>query len=686
MPGLRFANASTAYASSGTAAISGAGIVVAVIDTGVDVNHPEFAGRIAAGGRMFGSPGDPNAIVDNDGHGTHVAGIIGAAKDGKGMHGVAWGASLLPIGVGGQLGDADFAAIFSLAGDKGARVLNNSWGMDIDITQFRTADELYAFMPSTTNALRQVVNGNAVVVFAAGNDSAANPQFWARLPEKFAELRGGWLAVVAVDSTGKLASYSNACGTTETAQWCLAAFGGDGMAPSISTAPGGGYGPMMGTSMAAPVVSGSLAVLMEKFPSLTTRQIVERVLHTANRTGVYADTASYGQGLLDLGAAASPVDGLFVPTSASVTGSTQPLSAFAVSVPREQAAKLRAALAASGSTLLAVDGFQRAPFQLEASSLVRVGAGHAESLDQKLTRRGERVPLRYAGAGMTGYSQLNSGETVASLSLHGGDRLTLATDTTFDTLSQALTPMRLTPAGAEDLMLARNRFDLAASQSIGLGFSRNLGHGWGAAMTAFTGQGVGEQKAMGVQLTRDWEAASASFAVTQHTLTGGTAGGLGEGLGMAGADNAAGKTAVAGAFAWPPAADWEAFSRVELQFERAGSTAGGNFALYRDSRQARLTLGATHAVADTGLTLTALYRVEPATQTSVSLTLPSWVTEDGRVTRKTTKLGYSDAGLQTVGLHLEGAVGREDRDFVSLGLTYNSNREAEAVATLRREF
>ena len=91
--GLGLVNASDAYARG----LTGAGIIIGLFDTGLDVSHPEFAGRIAA--NAFDFIRDTSDITDPSGHGTHVAGIAGANRDDNGMHGVAYGALLMPLTV-----------------------------------------------------------------------------------------------------------------------------------------------------------------------------------------------------------------------------------------------------------------------------------------------------------------------------------------------------------------------------------------------------------------------------------------------------------------------------------------------------------------------------------------------------------------------------------------------------------
>jgi subtilisin family serine protease len=140
---------------------TGAGILVAVVDTGIQLSHPEFAGRIAAGGKCFGTTAACSGASaqgnDNQGHGTHVAGIIAAAANGTGMTGVAPGASLLAVKVLDANGSGSYTAVaqgITYAAQSKARVISMSLG---------------GSSPSSTLvAPLQTAAASAVIVAAAG--------------------------------------------------------------------------------------------------------------------------------------------------------------------------------------------------------------------------------------------------------------------------------------------------------------------------------------------------------------------------------------------------------------------------------------------------------------------------------------------------------------------------------------
>ena len=153
------------------------------------------------------------------------------------------------------------------------------------------------------NAYRDVVDAGGVIVFAAGNDSWPEPSIPGGLPVLFPELARGWMTVAAVGPSGDLAWYSQACGGTKS--FCLSAPGGDdtfGPQDMInSTWLDGGYAPEMGTSMAAPHVTGALAIAAQLYPNASYQQLAQLVFQTATDIGEKGLDDIYGWGLLNVG-------------------------------------------------------------------------------------------------------------------------------------------------------------------------------------------------------------------------------------------------------------------------------------------------------------------------------------------------------------------------------------------------
>ncbi len=257
---------------------TGQGTVTAVFDSGLDTGDNQFIGRIAGPG-FDAITGTVGVTTDDMWHGTFVSGIIAANRDGIGMVGVAYGTQLLPVQIVNPdgsitLSDGQLAAGINYAtsfiqhdyGTTGPKafVFNNSWNSSTPITQL-SASFLASYMPQTLSAYKAAVKAGAIVVFAAGNDGASQPGFYAALPADFSYLQGGWVAAVATDSTGRIASYSDRCGSA--AAWCIAAPG-----TNLISVYSRGYGMASGTSFAAPNVSAAADILIQEYPTSRTRR------------------------------------------------------------------------------------------------------------------------------------------------------------------------------------------------------------------------------------------------------------------------------------------------------------------------------------------------------------------------------------------------------------------------------
>lgn len=207
-------------------------------------------------------------------------------------------------------------------------------------TQYQTAIDNYA----------RSVSLGSVHVWAAGNGYGREPVHHAMLPLSYPQLEQGWLAVVAVSSRdGAIFESSNYCGAAST--WCIAAVGT--------------YNYASGTSYAAPAVAGGIAALKARFPNLTPQQIRARILRTADRTGIYSDSAVYGQGRFDFDAASRAVGSLLLPRGASADGPVSRLAGATLRLVPGLAARF------AGRRALALDSYQRAPFLIDLGSLAR---------------------------------------------------------------------------------------------------------------------------------------------------------------------------------------------------------------------------------------------------------------------------------------------------------------------------
>ena len=331
-------NAAAAYARGATSA----GQTIAIVDTGIRDTHREFVGsgkvtKVTEGGY---SPDD-----DDKFHGTLVAALAVGNRDGGSglnMHGVAFDANVhfTEIFLGdppapgsyryfllenhNDLDDRSLAAEFSKsianARAAGAAIINSSFGVNGAISRYDRR-ELRSRFGHTAVALEQKNTPNAdktIIVWAAGNAGGHtlasgqtpvfdSPDIWSGLGVYFPELQSHILAVVALDQDGTIASYSNHCGIAK--GFCLAAPGSN-IVSALSSGDTA-YTSGSGTSFAAPIVSGSLALLRQFFRGqLGNTELVSRLLATANREGRYANSDIYGHGLVDLDAATRPFGSL----------------------------------------------------------------------------------------------------------------------------------------------------------------------------------------------------------------------------------------------------------------------------------------------------------------------------------------------------------------------------------------
>ena len=433
--GLDIIKAGAMHERGGT----GDGIVVALFDSGSGT-HPELSGKYVYESKVDidcktvepGQTCTPQVIdaADELGHGTFLAGLIVAPRDGEGIVGVAYEAKLASVAIStGDLTEGQYASW--LAGlvpqidkmiDLGVLVTNNSWGTPLVVVRpgpGLSPSRVRELMP--IDKYQEYVDAGGVQVWASGNDQGIVPQVEGAAPYFFPDLEKGWLVVGAVNLDGGTSSwYSHWCGLA--ADWCLVAPAGIGTNPFNSEAEyegltssslNGGYGKQSGTSVAAPLVTGAIASLKSMFPNLSYHQIRNRILATADK-GVYDFTPVpdwvkklggdssyiYGQGLLDLDAASSPVGGTSIPMTGSAYGSVVATRSTGANLPAAAVDRYFA-----GRTLLVLDNFQRAPFRIAADAFAE---RHGPLLAMSDLRLGM---AERDGSGKAGYSTVGFGGT-----------------------------------------------------------------------------------------------------------------------------------------------------------------------------------------------------------------------------------------------------------------------------------
>lgn len=297
-------------AESAWSASTGRNIIVAVVDTGADLGHEDLQGKLVAGATFTDQPSG-TAPQDDDGHGSHVSGIIAAAtNNGIGIAGMAPDAKIMPVralghqsGCNSACGSAsDINTAIKWAVDHGAKVVNLSLGDDVAI---RTV-----IGSSIQSGLDYAWQNGAIPVVAGGNDNMS-----LLVPSGYRNVNA--LIVGATTSSDAKASFSNNVGD---AKWGMVAPGAD----ILSLWKNNGYARASGTSMAAPHVSGAAALLLAQ--GLTQQQTVDRLLATATDLGASGNDLTFGYGRLNASAAVIRTAPATTPATGSTTSSGTPRS------------------------------------------------------------------------------------------------------------------------------------------------------------------------------------------------------------------------------------------------------------------------------------------------------------------------------------------------------------------------
>ncbi|MFF1817243.1 type VII secretion-associated serine protease mycosin [Kribbella sp. NPDC058245] len=264
---------------------TGSGVTVAVVDSGVDADHPQLRrpGKVLRGQDFFFTgklPGNYDCVS----HGTGVAGIIAAdAAPGIGFQGVAPGARILPVRVTdresndtGQVNSIDpkiLAKGIRFAVSSGARVINLSVSGDMDQAPVR-------------DAIAYAVRKDVVVVAAAGNRQGSSPSSIPSFPAQYP----GVLGVGAINNTGARIAAS------QIGPYVDLVAPGDSV---LTTTRRTGHAYVEGTSFATPFVAGTAALVRSAYPKMTAPQVIQRLMATATPARGGADSQQYGAGIVD---------------------------------------------------------------------------------------------------------------------------------------------------------------------------------------------------------------------------------------------------------------------------------------------------------------------------------------------------------------------------------------------------
>jgi subtilase-type serine protease len=496
--------------------LTGAGKIVAIVDSGFRTTHQEFAGKTI----------HQSGAVPITAHGTHVASLATGVQDGRGMHGVAPGADLHLTAInptGGSTLDLANVTTGTLhAASLGAVAQNNSWGFNVSAAALQShlqanpgrtvAEGLNAMIGNYGSSSWQAYldaldsfQSGGVVVWALSNDNAmTSGDVMAALPYFDPRLQGAWVAAAngyfEVDGSGSITRairLSAACGLA--ASFCIA---GDGTTTAANATSDTGYSAGTGTSYVAPQIAGTVALLAQAFPDLTPEEWTKRLLASADNSwfaplgvavsgtvdygnGVtHAYSGEWGHGVLDIAAALSPIGSVSVLSGDHVVTSERVgLSDSVVATPNSFGDGLQTALV--GSDIAVFDALNRG-YAVEGSALV---AAQTTSM----------LPGLVASVDRPRWGTLPSHKSVLALGSPDGPDAggSLAVLNSANGLFET-SPDAASHAGASVLSLARGTIAATSVQRAGpveitaIGFA-----GQGAATATNTVAGTGVNLAVG---------------------------------------------------------------------------------------------------------------------------------------------------------------------------------------------
>lgn len=313
--GVRGTNAQVAWQNGAT----GAGVLVGVVDDGVDPNHPELLGRISPNSTDIVA--GRNALTTSLSHGSELSSLIAGNFNDSQTVGVAFEATILAVRAddgSSSFSYSDLANAIDYARAQGVRVINFSLGGN--------ASPPAAF----TEAVQRATQAGIIFTVSAGNSGSATFANYPGFLASDASIANGLILVAGgLNADGSLNTVSNSPGPT--APWYMVAPGWEiivpdhgppGAVPGFQVCGAAAGLPadlcrIQGTSYASPHVAGAVALLIDAFPGLTPAQIVDLLLNSADDLGAAGTDAVYGRGRLNIGRAFQPVGNLSAPLGGS---------------------------------------------------------------------------------------------------------------------------------------------------------------------------------------------------------------------------------------------------------------------------------------------------------------------------------------------------------------------------------
>lgn len=381
---VRGVNANVALSRGWT----GKGSTVLIMDTGIDATHSDLSGKV-----KYSIDYTRTSIVDTNGHGTHVAGIVAAKLNGTGTYGIAPDANLAiaKIGTGTSVNMTSAQSALLWAQQYSDIVVANlssniAYSTAYTSSVYKLKDGTYYsrdpnyggtnyYNKETPNGWANSLGSQMILVVAAGNTSplyVQNPATFASATDSSGKLLLGGRMIIAGNYnttnntiSGAVAGHvckvmvADVCQDTyRTSDFYLLA-PGTGI---TSTFLKGTYKDLSGTSQAAPVISGAVAVINQLWPYMKGDQVAQLLFKTANKNLPGYTKETHGQGLLDLDKATQPIGTLGI----STTGRTGTAKAISGTL---SVSGLKPAVTGTLSSVTAVDEFQR-DYKVNLSGMV----------------------------------------------------------------------------------------------------------------------------------------------------------------------------------------------------------------------------------------------------------------------------------------------------------------------------